>query len=50
MTRVLKSLRLTGLGNYALALYNCLKQFKTKVSANTWEFWTNAIFNPLWEK
>jgi hypothetical protein len=47
ITRVLKCLRLVGLTQYANVLYDALRAYKNKVSANTWEFWTHAVFEPL---
>lgn len=48
MTRVLKCLRLTGLTQYAMAMYDALREFKDKVSHNTWSYWHGAVFDPLW--
>jgi hypothetical protein len=48
MTRMLKSLRLTGLDKYALAMYDCLCEFRDCVSDNTWSHWQNAVIEPLW--
>lgn len=48
MTRLLKCLRLTGLDRYAVAVYDCLREFKDKVSTNTWGYWHGAVFEPLW--
>lgn len=49
VTRVLKSLRSTGLHRYALALYDALRPYKEKMSPNTWGHWTRAVFDPLWK-
>lgn len=48
VTRVLKSLRLTGNENYAAAFFEALKPFECFQSQNTWDFWKNAALNPLW--
>ncbi len=47
-TRVIKSLRLTGLAEYSLAFFNTLRQYKHKVSPNTFKYWSEAALNPLW--
>lgn len=48
VTRVLKSLRLTGHTEYAVALYNALLKFEANVSPNTWQYWKAATFDDLW--
>lgn len=48
VTRILKSLRLTGNTKYANAFYDALRPYKSRVSENTWSFWYNAVFEPLW--
>jgi hypothetical protein len=48
VTRLLKCLRLTGNSKYAIAMFDALRPFKDKVSANTWQYWCAAIFDPLW--
>lgn len=48
VTRCMKSLRLCGLTEYATALYDCLRAYKDRVSPNTWSYWKDAIFEPLW--
>ena len=55
VTRIMKSLRLTGHTKYANALYVCLIVIAAKpenkdfaISQNTWNYWHDAIFAPLW--
>lgn len=48
ITRVLKSLRLTGNTRYAVAFYDALRPFKSCFSPNTWSYWEDAVFQPLW--
>ena len=48
VTRVLKSLRLCGLDEYAKAFFEALKPWKEKHSLNTWSYWKNAAENYLW--
>lgn len=48
VTRVIKSLRLTGLQEYANLFFDGLKQFRVHVSDNTWGFWEEAMVGPLW--
>ena len=48
VTRLIKSLRLTGLEKYANAYYTALLPFKNKVSINTWSYWQKAAIEPLW--
>jgi hypothetical protein len=49
VTRVLKSLRLTGHQKYADALFKTLLTFKDRLSANSFRHWTRATFDDLWE-
>jgi hypothetical protein len=49
VTRVLKSLRLTGLPRYADAFFKVLLQHKGTIgSPNAFGHWTRATFNDLW--
>lgn len=48
ITRMLKCLRLTGNTKYAVAFYDAMRPFKTQLSPNTWNYWTGAVFDPLW--
>lgn len=48
VTRLLKSLRLTGNGRHAVAFYEALVPYKHTVSQNTWSHWYGATFEPLW--
>lgn len=48
VTRMLKSLRLVGLEKLALATWNGLQPVKSMVNAQTWAYWENAVFGPLW--
>ena len=48
VTRVMKSMRLTGNTQYAIALFDVLRSYRNKISDNTWSFWHSAIFDPLW--
>lgn len=48
VTRVLKSLRLNGLTEYANILFDTLSFYRKKVSANTWDYWEEAMHGPLW--
>ena len=48
VTRVLKCLRLTGLGQYAILFYHALSDYRDKVSENTWKYWAEAIQGDLW--
>lgn len=55
ITRVLKSLRLTGNTKYANAFYDALRPYTASsegvnplVSYNTAQHWRNAIFDSLW--
>ena len=57
VTRVLKSLRLTGNTKYANALYSCLQAIAANpvneeyaISENTWNYWHGAVFEPLWKE
>lgn len=50
MTRLLKSLRCTGLNRYAVAMYDALRPHKEYYSPNTWGHWTRAVFDPLWKE
>lgn len=47
-TRIMKSLRACGLTQYAIAFYDALRPYRDHVSANTWKYWTEAVFNPIW--
>ena len=49
VTRMLKSLRLTGNSDLAEAIFNALIELKNLVSQSTWNHWNNAANNPLWE-
>lgn len=49
VTRVIKSLRLTGLDRYAKALYKVLETQRPRFSDNTWRFWYAATYDPLWK-
>jgi len=48
VTRMLKSLRLTGLEQYAAAMFEALQPYKSMVSENTWNFWHDAARADLW--
>jgi hypothetical protein len=48
VSRVLKSTRLVGLPHYGLALYNAMSLFRSKLSENTWGYWTRATKDLLW--
>jgi hypothetical protein len=48
VTRVLKSLRLTGHQHYAIALFEALRPFRDRVSPNTWSYWQRAVNEDLW--
>ncbi len=48
VTRVFKCLRLTGNDKYAKLFYEMLKRYKSEVSENTWNHWTNAVEGDLW--
>lgn len=48
VSRLLKSLRLTGHTVYAMALYNALRNYKDRLSSNTFGHWTRAVSDPLW--
>jgi hypothetical protein len=50
VTRSLKSMRLTGNTECAVAFYNALRPFFGQVSENTRKYWGDAIFAPLWPK
>lgn len=47
VTRVLKSLRLTGLERYAFAFFEALSVFKNAVSSRTYNFWRTATYDKL---
>jgi hypothetical protein len=51
VTRILKSLRLCGLDEYAIAFYNCLRQYKHQsgMSVNSMEHWRKAAQEDLWQ-
>jgi hypothetical protein len=50
ITRILTSLVLLGLGNYAHAFFNCLEQIhqeeRHQIGRETYEFWKNAVESP----
>jgi hypothetical protein len=48
VTRILKCLRLTGNDRYAVAFFDALREFKDKLSTNTWGYYHSAVFEPLW--
>ncbi len=48
VTRVFKSLRLTGNEKYAKLFFEALKPYKGKVSPDTWNYWENAVGDELW--
>ena len=50
VTRVLKSLRLCGLEEEAMAFFEALKMFKDSsgVTLNSWGHWERAANDPLW--
>lgn len=57
VTRMMKSLRLTGNSQYANALFVCLKSIAANpdneqyaLSENTWNYWHGAVFEPLWKE
>lgn len=47
ITRILKSLTILGLRDYALAFFDCLKNIQAKhndiIDSNTFSFWKNAV-------
>lgn len=54
VTRVLKSLRLTGNSQYAIALHKCLKNLHDNIpnkewqlSPYTWQYWDNAALGDI---
>lgn len=48
VTRMIKSLRLTGLEKYALAFWEAVQPFKPVLSENTWNYWHDAALADLW--
>lgn len=50
VTRCLKCMRLTGHENYALALFEFLKQNQSTFSINTFGHWSKATFDDLWSR
>ena len=47
ITRMFKSLRLTGNEEYAKLFFKSLKPYRDKVSSNTWNYWENAVEGEL---
>lgn len=48
VTRMLKSLRLSGNTRYAIAFFDAMRPFKAQLSPNTWSYWHGAVFDQLW--
>lgn len=51
VTRILKSLRLMGFGQYAMLFFHALGDYQDKVSENTFQYWRTAVGEEdLWKK
>lgn len=48
VTRILKCLRLTGLGQYAILFFHALIEYKDNLSENTLWHWKRAVSDDLW--